>query len=247
MFRVMSIPALILLASLGPVKRIHVPQMGSQEVVFKAAPQSGDLIRDGLHPLVVILTDHRHQSSTIETLFHGLGIGGFNRLAIALPRTSLRAHDLVSAGIDWALKQPATDPQRVYIIGAEATAIGGIHAAINHTERIRGLIWLSPVLKSRAESVLPLLAKLAPLPMVLTADVHDRSATSAVSTLRAVLKLRFPDVRRIRRAKLGRGIDQLERSATLSDQLIITLRTWAEKNCDRTTPKKKTLDEGCKK
>ena len=243
----MSIQALILLASLGPVKRVHVPQMGSQEVFFQAAPQSGDLIRNGLHPLAVILTDHRHKPSKIEKLFHGLGVGGFNRLAIPLPRPTANTHILVSSAIDWALKQPATDPKRVYIIGAEATAIGGIHAAIQRTESIRGLVWLSPVLNSGAESVLPLLSKLAPLPVVLTADVSDRSATSAVSTLRTVLKLRFPDVRRIRRAKLGRGTSQLEQSATLADQLIITLRTWAEKNCDRTAPKKKTLNEGCKK
>jgi hypothetical protein len=46
---------------------------------------------------------------------------------------------------------------------------------------------------------------------------------------------------------MGRGGEQLSKSSSLADQLLITLRTWAEKNCDRTAPKKKTLNEGCKK
>jgi hypothetical protein len=62
-----------------------------------------------------------------------------------------------------------------------------------------------------------------------------------------VLKMRFSDVRRIRRVGMGRGGEQLSKSSSLADQLLITLRTWAEKNCDRTAPKKKTLNEGCKK
>ena len=103
-----------------------------------------------------------------------------------------------------------------------------------------------PVLKAGKRSVLPLLSELTPQPILLTADVRHRTSTSAVSTLKTVLKMRFPDVRRIRRARLGTGFDQLSASATLTDQLVITLRTWAEKNCDRTAPKKKRSTRAAK-
>ena len=243
----MSVTAVILLASLGPTTTIHVPQMGMQKIIYRGAPRSGDLVRDGMHPLTILLSDHRHKTSQFEKLFHGLGTGGFNRLALALPESSKHAYKALQTTLNWALKQPRVDPERIYIVSASTTGLAALYEATRRAKGIQGLIWLSPVLQAHGESVLPLLSKLTPMPMLLTADVRDAQATQAVQTLRMVLKMRFPDVRRIRRANLGEGTAQLTKSTTLADQLIITLRTWAEKNCDRTAPKKKTLNEGCKK
>ena len=243
----MSLQAIILLASLGPATTIKVPKLGTHDVFFKAAPRSGDLVRNGLHPLALLISDHRHKADQFEKLFNGLGVGGFSRVALTLPKSVKDRSKAVEAALKWSLKQPQVDPERIYLISSTSAGIVAIQQATKGHKGIQGLVWLSPVLKALDESVLPLLSKLAPMPIVLTADVRDKEATTAVNTLRTVLKMRFPDVRRIRRANLGRGIDQLQRSTTLADQLIITLRTWAEKNCDRTAPKKKTLNEGCKK
>ena len=247
MFRVMSLPAIILLASLGPASTIKVPKMGTHNVFFKAAPRSGDLVREGLHPLALLISDHRHKADQFEKLYNGLGVGGFSRAALTLPKTIKDSGKTLEVALQWSLKQPQVDPERIYLISDTSAGIVAIQQAIKQHKGIQGLVWLSPVLKAQDQSVLPLLSKLSPMPIVLTADVRDKEATNAVNTLRTVLKMRFPDVRRIRRANLGRGVNQLQRSATLADQLIITLRTWAEKNCDRTAPKKKTLNEGCKK
>jgi hypothetical protein len=243
----MSLPAIILLASLGPATTIQVPKMGTHHVFFKAAPRSGDLVRNGLHPLAVLISDHRHKADQFQKLYHGLGVGGFNRVALTIPKSAKQGAELLEAVLNWSLKQPQVDRERIYMISSVSAGIVAIQQATKQPDGIQGLIWLSPVLQAAGESVLPLLSKLSPMPMVLTADVRDQPATSATNTLRTVLKIRFPDVRRIRRAQLGQGAAQLQRSATLADQLIITLRTWAEKNCDRTAPKKKTLNEGCKK
>ena len=90
----MSISTLILLASLGPSKSLPVAGGGEQVVHYSAAPTQGDLVRQGLHPLVVLIRSDRHKAATIEGLYHGLGIGGFHRLALALP---LMHRALVSA------------------------------------------------------------------------------------------------------------------------------------------------------
>ena len=243
----MSISTLILLASLGPSKSLPVAGGGEQVVHYSAAPTQGDLVRQGLHPLVVLIRSDRHKAATIEGLYHGLGIGGFHRLELALPLDAPRARERIAQAVRYALKQPAVDPERVYLISAQELGVAAVAHAASTPDQVRGIVWLSPVLKAGKRSVLPLLSELTPQPILLTADVRHRTSTSAVSTLKTVLKMRFPDVRRIRRARLGTGFDQLSASATLTDQLVITLRTWAEKNCDRTAPKKKTLNEGCKK
>jgi len=243
----MSLATIILLASLGPAQRIHVPQVGAQSVYFKPAPKSGDLVRQGLHPLAVMLSEHRHKATEFEPLVKALGSGGFNRLVLSLPAPAAKGSSAIQAALKWALKQPGVDRERIYLISSLTAGVSAIDYAGTQSDGIKGLLWLSPTLKAKELSVLPLLSKLSPMPILLTADARDAAATSAVTTLRTVLKMRFSDLRRIRRVGMGRGAEQLSKSSSLADQLLITLRTWAEKNCDRTAPKKKTLNEGCKK
>ena len=243
----MSLATTILLATFATSTPVSVGPGTKTTLRYKAAPAQGDLIRDGKHPLVLLLPDAGKRAKVFRDLAERLHRGGFAVAAINYPKKGAadQAWKAARAARDWALAQPAVDPERIFIVGAEFGAAVAIDTAGREPAGVAGLVLLSPRLNPEGLAVLPMLSKLQPVPVLMTADITDRND---LNTLRTVLKLRFTDVRRILRAKLGRGSAQLSNSPSLADQLVITTRTWAEKNCDRTRQKKAdTLDEGCTK
>ena len=238
---------IILLAGLGSEQRLSASQGGPLSYHFVAPSQKGDLVREGKHPLVILMPMHRHKAVDFEPLAKVLHKGGFAVLAVNYRKLGGpygKAWRDMNTLKSWALGQPFVDPKRVYLVGASVGSSVAIDLARRKPKGIKGLILMSPGLNDLKLAVLPMLSELKPMPILMTADAKERSA---VRTLKTVLKMRFPDVRRIVRAGIGHGTDQLRNSTTLSEQLLITLRTWAEKNCDRTRVKKQTLNEGCKK
>jgi pimeloyl-ACP methyl ester carboxylesterase len=243
----MSLATIIILASLGAEQKLTAADGGPLTYFFRSAPSSGDLGRDKKHPLVILLPMHRHKKEGLRAFGEVLHRGGFAVL-IADYRDQGGPYEQSWKDVEtlrrWALRQRGVDEQRVYLIGASIGSSVAIDMARRNPEGIEGLILMSPGLNYLGLAVLPMLAKLRPVPILMTADYKERSA---LSTLRTVLKARFPALRAIIRAGIGHGSDQFDKSPSLKEQLLITLRTWAEKNCDRVKPKKMMLDEGCKK
>jgi pimeloyl-ACP methyl ester carboxylesterase len=247
LFRAMNFATIILLASLGTEQRISAAAGGPLTYFFTSAPISGDLGRDKKHPLVILLPMHRHKKESLSAFGEVLHRGGFAVL-IADYRQQGGPYKQSWKDVEtlrrWALLQNGVDEKRVYLVGASIGSSVAIDTARHNPKGIEGLILMTPGLNYLGLAVLPMLAELRPVPVLMTADYKERSA---LSTLRTVLKGRFPALRAIIRAGIGHGSEQFDKSPSMKDQLLITLRSWAEKNCDRVKLKKMMLDEGCKK
>ena len=244
----MTIVSVIHLATLGAEQFLSPAQGGPLGFHFVAAPPRGDLVRQGKHPLAILMPMHRHKAVKFEPLATALHRGGFAVLAAnyrQLGGPYANAWQDMNRVKQWAISQPFVDAERIYLIGASIGSSVAIDLARRQPTGIQGLILMSPGLNYLKLAILPMLSTLKPIPILMTADASERAP---VRTLRTVLKMRFKDVRRLVRAGIGHGTNQLIKSPTLSEQLLITLRTWTEKNCDRTRPQKRqTLNEGCKK
>jgi pimeloyl-ACP methyl ester carboxylesterase len=243
----MNIATLILLATFGAQHQLPRSQGGPLSYHFVPAPPRGDLVREGLHPLAILLPMHQHKQASMAPLARALHLGGF---AVLSPDYRHFTGPYTTAWNDVELlrrrisKQPGVDPTRVFLVGASVGSSVAIDLARRRGQGVAGLVLMSPGLNYLGLKVLPMLAELPKVPVLMTADVQERMA---VRTLRTVLKTRLTRLHRLVRAGIGHGSDQFTRSPTMADQIVIMMRTWAEKNCDRTKPKKNTLNEGCTK
>ena len=243
----MNIATLILLATFGGEHRLPSSQGGPLSYHYAAAPPRGDLVREGLHPLAILLPMHQHKKASMAPLARALQLGGF---AVLSPdyRHFKGPYDRSWKDVELLrqrlIKMPGVDPTRVFLVGASVGSSVAIDLARRRPQGIAGLVLMSPGLNYRGLKVLPMLAELPKVPVLMTADVQERMA---VRTLRTVLKTRLTRLNRLVRAGIGHGSEQLTRSPTMANQIVIMMRTWAEKNCDRTKPKKNTLNQGCTK
>jgi hypothetical protein len=218
---------------------------GDPHLSFAPAPSSGDLIRKGLHPVVILVPSKGRDHTLLSPLAPALKQAGFAVVALDSSARLTRIDERLAAVRKAIGGETALDPTRVYLVGYGNAAAATAQSAALSPKGLAGMVWFTPKLSDGHPTLASQIPKLPAVPALLIGDVRERASLRMTRTL---LKLRASAVTLIVRAGLDGEGGYLQRSPGLADQVALVLRGWAEANCDRTAPKphRPPVDEHCK-
>ena len=210
----------------------------SAHTAFHPAPASGDLVRKGLHPVVVLVPPLQRDRTLLSPLTAALKQAGFAVVQLdSSPSAAVTGRRIEAVRVAIA-DQSGIDATRVYFVGYGTGAPVTASAAVHHPKGVAGLVWFAPSERAGTVELASQLPRLPRTPTLLIGDVRKRNQLRVITTL---LKLSLSEVTQIVRAGLDGDGGYLHRSPGLADQVALVLRGWAERNCDRTAPKPLTM------